>query len=381
MKMKRLVDYFLYAFLILSTLYIFFYLYSYEFYFFSPYNHSLTAFKYDNSQYVKGPLAKLSIGDDGLYAFAGYYYLQQKGDVTKINFENPPLGKYLTGLSIMIFGNERVISIVYGFLLLLFTYKIGFKLFASKKIAVFSVILLSLSPLFLDQLTTSLIDLPMTLFFIIGLYLFIIALKNSKYIFLSSLFFGFSFSSKFFPFLPAVILILGIFLYSKNRKLLKSFIFSLLIIPVLFLLSYLSYFINNHSLLDFIKFQYWVLRWRSGNPYVVGNILRTLIFAKYQSWWDKSLYLKYDNWTILTPLIPFFGYISVLLLRIKKNFTSFMLWIIVFSYFIYVFFLTTGVEKYLLPVYPLLCVFASYTAYRLFSIIIGRHGRIRLNSH
>lgn len=65
------------------------------------------------------------IGDDGLYAFAGYYYLFQGGDVSAVNFEHPPLGKYLIGVSIFLFGNENVINIIYFALILIITYKIG----------------------------------------------------------------------------------------------------------------------------------------------------------------------------------------------------------------------------------------------------------------
>lgn len=68
---------------------------------------------YSESRYVRGPKSIRGIGDDGLYAFAGYYYLFQGGDVSSVNFEHPPLGKYLIGVSIFLTGNERSINIVY----------------------------------------------------------------------------------------------------------------------------------------------------------------------------------------------------------------------------------------------------------------------------
>lgn len=379
-KNLKLYDIALYSFLILSFFNILFYLYIYRFYFTSRYNHALTSFKYDNSQYVKGPLAKLSIGDDGLYALAGYYYFIQKGDVSNVNFENPPLGKYLTGLSILVFGNERVISVIYGFLLLFVTYKLANKLFSNSKIALLSVLLMSLSPLFIDQLTSSLIDLPTTLFFITGIYFFIIALKNFKFFYLSALFLALSFASKFFPFLPVILLVLGAYILFIDKKLLKHYILSLFIIPVLYLVVHASYFINNHSLLDFIKYQYWIIRWRSGNPFVVGNILRTLFLGKYQSWWDKSIFLPYDNWTVFSPLIPVMAFVSPMFFKLKNKQFILLIWIMTFIYFLYVFIATTGVEKYLLLVYPLYCILAAYTAYSLFSIII-RNGRFRLTSN
>lgn len=121
---------------------------------------------YSQSQYVIGERSKGGIGDDGLYAFAGYYYLFQKGDISSVNFEHPPLGKYLIGLSILFFGNENIINIIYFFFLLLLTYKLSQILLSDRILSVLSVGILSLDSLFLDNLVRSLLDLPFTLFFV-----------------------------------------------------------------------------------------------------------------------------------------------------------------------------------------------------------------------
>ena len=108
--------------IILSVLRIIFTVYLYRSYYLTPYNHKRMSFIYENSQYVKGPLAKLDISDEGLYAFAGYHYLYDLGDVSGINFENPPLGKYLIGLSLALFNNEYIISLIYSCFFLLITF-------------------------------------------------------------------------------------------------------------------------------------------------------------------------------------------------------------------------------------------------------------------
>ena len=64
-------------------------------FFLRPFDPVYLSDLYSKSQYVLGQKSKGGIGDDGLYAFAGYYYLFQRGDVSSVNFEHPPLGKYL----------------------------------------------------------------------------------------------------------------------------------------------------------------------------------------------------------------------------------------------------------------------------------------------
>lgn len=144
---------------------------------------------YSHSQYVLGPLSKYGIGDDGLYAYSGYYYLFQKGDVSNVNFEHPPLGKYLIGLSELIFKNENTINILYFGILLLLTYKISLLLKHNKLLGVFSVLLLSSDKLFMDNLLRSLLDLPFTLFFVGAVYFFIKALTRRKF-FSTPVYFG-----------------------------------------------------------------------------------------------------------------------------------------------------------------------------------------------
>src|SRR3989344_1572771 len=95
---------------------------------------------YSQSQYVIGERSKGGIGDDGLYAFARYYYLLQKGDVASVNFEHPPLGKYLIGLSIYLFGNENVINIIYYSLILIISYKLSRVFFTDNLFSLLSII-------------------------------------------------------------------------------------------------------------------------------------------------------------------------------------------------------------------------------------------------
>lgn len=367
--MKKLTHIIFILLLIASIARVLFTLYLYRRLFTTPYRHSQMSFIYANSQYIKGPLAKLDISDEGLYAFAGYNYLMERGDVSGVNFENPSLGKYLIGLSILIFHNEYVISLIYGLLFIIITYKLAENVF-NRTTAILSIFLISFSPIYLDQIKSSLIDLPSSLFFISAIYFYLKSRKNQKLIFLSTFLFSLSFIAKFFPSLMIVMVILLFSSFFQGKKYFYKYLVSLLIFPVVYLLSYTSYFIYHPSLIGFLKFQYWMLKWRSGNPYVVGNIARLIFTGQYKSWWDSNLSIKYSEWNIFTLVIPV-GFFTSALLKFKDK-NAPLLFIVGFAYFVYVFFGTTGVEKYLLPTYPIYAIFCAHLIYTVVKLLSKR---------
>ena len=60
--------------------------------------------KYATSQYVLGDASNYWISDSDLYVYAGYAYWLGE-DPTTINFEHPPVAKYLYGAFFHILGN------------------------------------------------------------------------------------------------------------------------------------------------------------------------------------------------------------------------------------------------------------------------------------
>src|SRR3989344_4258098 len=77
-------------FIIIAKLSLF--IFTHQQYFLRPFDADYFGKLYSESQYVIGERSVGGIGDDGLYAFAGYYYLFDRGDVSAVNFEHPPLG-------------------------------------------------------------------------------------------------------------------------------------------------------------------------------------------------------------------------------------------------------------------------------------------------
>lgn len=227
---------------------------------------------YSKSQYVIGELSKGGIGDDGLYAFAGYFYTFAGGDVSSVNFEHPPLGKYLIGLSILVFQNENIINILYFILLLILTYKIGQLILPDKILSLSAVLVLTFDPLFLDNLIRSLLDLPFALFFITGVYFFLEGLNRSRLFNLSFIFWGGAFSTRFFPAFIFIYLYLLLFIYIYKRKLLQAYLISSIVVPTVYLLAHISFFVYHPSLIEFLRHKKWMLNWFTGSPVILGNI-------------------------------------------------------------------------------------------------------------
>ncbi len=322
---------------------------------------------YSKSQYVVGSGSE-GIGDDGLYSFAGYYYFFQQGDVSSVNFEHPPLGKYLIGLSILLFGNENIINIIYFLFLLLLTYKLSQILLSDRILSALSAGILSLDPLFLDNLLRSLLDLPFTLFFVGGIYFFLLGLKKSRFLYLSFIFWGAAFSTRFFPAMVLIYLyMLLVILIYKGRFLIEYLKASFLLAAV-YLASHISFFVYHPSLIDFLRHKKWMLAWFTGTPVILGNIWQNIFTGTYL---DSTRKLAVNN--LWTPVIS--AVVVLAVTRFRKNLFGkerqnlLIIYGLSIVYLLYLTILTGGLQKFLMPVYPILIILAVGNCASVYSII------------
>lgn len=333
-----------------------------------PFNPVYFSKLYADSQYVKGTLSKGGIGDDGLYAYAGYYYVFQNGDVSNVNFEHPPLGKYLIGISIFLFNNENAINIIYFVLILLCTYKIGKIVLKDSLSALLSVGLVSIDPYYLDHLLRSLLDLPFTLFFLASIYFFIKSFKSKNFLYVSFVFLALLFTTKFFP---AIIFIYAFlfgvtFIYKRNH--IRTFIFATPIIPAVYLLLHTSYFIYHPSIIEFFRHKKWMIAWWTGSPIKVGNIIRNAFTGYYEDSTGKTA--RENLWTPFIPLVAVLGVTSFRRSIIApQNLPTLVLYGLCIIYILYLVFFGGGVLKFIMPIYPLLSILAIQNCWSFFTKI------------
>lgn len=341
-----------------------------------PYNYSYYADQYLHSQYVEGTGSKYIISDYDLYSFAGHYYFTG-GEVSRVNFENPPLGKYLLGLSIYLFNNQVIIYIVYAVLYLFITYKFGLLIFRRREIAMFALIFLELDPYFLHAVSMPLLDFPMAAFFLTGLYLFFKA-KSWKSYAISAVFFGLSIATKFFPFFAILMLCMFWYQWRYRREHLRLWLITVPIIFLVYTAAFSEFFLLQHkNLIEFLYYQWWVIRWRMGNPIEIGNILRGILLGKSKVWWTlNGGYVNWtEEWSIMMPLTTISAFISILILRKNHYFSIFYTYMTLFL--TYAIFVTEGGLKYLAPIYPFFTLFTAAAFFRLCTLVIVNFKKIQ----
>ncbi len=332
-----------------------FYFYRHRDYFLKKYDHVDYSLKYANSQYIdrKNPDLVI-IADDQLYAYAGLEYV--KGvDPTKISFEHPPLGKYLIGLSILIFNNQNIIMAVMGAVVLGLFYLIALSLFNNKIIAGFLTLLLSLEPLFKTQLITSLLDLPQLLGIMSAYYFYLKAQTKRGFYPLLGVAVGFAVSVKYG--LPVLIFIACLFgdQFLRKKSNLKYLLFGLLFSLLPFLISYFQFFKSGAGLRDFFEFQKWLFSWfTSKTAFVPKFLIFKTIFLGLYLFWDQQIgYIYNSSWTYFWPLIylVFFAMFIAFLLKKLEPKKYFLLF---FWPFLYLLFLIPGAaaERYLIIIMP-----------------------------
>lgn len=246
------------------------------------------------------------IPDYIIYAYAGGTLIKGTSPIL-VNPETPPLGKYLIGLSVLIFKNENIITLVAGVSSLFLLFLIGKQIFASKITALLPPLILSFEPLFKNQFAfTPLLDIIHLAFLLGAFYVFIKAVNSQKntllYFLLASILLGCFISTKFFGVGAAVIAAWYISLIlSKNKK---HIIYMTLTFPVsvLFLLStYIGVFFTNYPLSQFLGIQKWIFLYNKGHMQHPFSVWSLLLFNKWQTWWGTNEVLSDAQWSILWP--------------------------------------------------------------------------------
>lgn len=358
---------FTYSGLLACILYFVMNMYAYRYRFLQKFDQVYMGNVYSNSQYVKGNRSDNGIGDDGLYAFAGYYYFFNRGDVSAVNFEHPPLGKYLIGLSIFLFGNENAINLIYVILLAVFAYKLGRELDMGKEFSLLAAGILLADPLILNHTINSMLDLPFSLFILMGIYYFLRGYRQKNiYFFCSSLFLALAFSVRFFP---SILVLYAVFIFYLVRyrqpERLAVFLLSTCLIPAVYTMSHLSYFVYHPSIAEFIRHKIWMLSWFKGSAVIPGNIWSDLFTGRFI---DSSGHAaRNEYWTVLVPVVTFFYLTAALILKGDQQ--KKMLYSMTFLYLLYVTFLTVGYQKFIMPVYPVMVLLSLQAMEAFYSII------------
>lgn len=304
--------------------------------------------RYQISQWVV-PNSKNSIGDDGLYAYAGYKYVFSGMNPILNSAEVPPLGKYLIGLTIVIFNNQNIFGLLTGLSALSAFYLLNTMLFKKRILAFLPVFIFSLEPLFWEQLQANYLDL-LYLSFLMMSFFFVL---KKKY-FLASFFVGCFAATKFPPTSVFVALSLLIYVFVISRKDIWKLLTSFVLWPTVFVLSYFRFFTFGNGPIEFLKvikyfLHYYQIGVKSQDHTMVFDLL---LRGKLNTWWGSGV-LNVGEWTILWPAIFALALLSVFYYRkiLKGGFVLIGSWVILYFTFLLI---IPVVPRYLLLLLPFL---------------------------
>jgi len=309
---------------------------------------------YYNSQWVN-PESNYGIGDDGLYQVAGHT-LATKHEFFTINPEMPPLAKYIYGYSIQFFGNaETAAMIMYVLALFVFALLVR-KHLTDQLLQIGALIFFITDPLLFEQSYITMFDLPQLLFLLMHVFAMTLmaggeTTKRRQLMLTVSagLTLGFFISVKI-AFLASIIILVDIYTLYQARRLWRLIPIGILS-GLVYISSYLMYFVQGHSFIEFLKNQKWMVHFylSSNVKPVFGTAFTTLFAGKTIGWGDQSAWTRVPQWTILWSayVITFiFGAINIM--RTAKENTD--------ASYISIVFLATG----LLSAYTFLPFFTRY---------------------
>ncbi len=305
------------------------------------------------------------IRDEYVYSFAGGALIQGISPIL-VNPEVPPLGKYFISLSILLFKNEHVTTILFGLGSVVLLFILGRQVFSSSLLALLPVLLLTFEPLFLNQFRiTPLLDI-MQLFFLLGYFvLFNIALNrknNIPYFLLTNIMLGCFISVKFFG--TGVTLIGAAMLLLLLRRDIRNtirYVATSIIAPVILLSSYIAVLFSGYSIGSFLGIQKWVFLYNTGHLSKYFTFFPLFLFNKWYSWWDTSVMSDFQ-WQFTWPL-SFLLLVFVLFMYFKyKKYRNKALDIILTWVALYILILQTGYmsARYFVILLPPLFLISIY---------------------
>lgn len=319
------------------------------------------------------------VSDATLYTYVGYEYVNGTNP-TLLNPEHPPLGKYLIGLSIKVFGNENVILLIFGLITLSTVFLIVFVNTGSYLSSSIAVLLTTSHSLFIDQLIhgPQLELFQLTFFLLFVLHLMLYKKKKKIYFFIEAIFFyGCLLSVK--TFLTHFILFfawLGIFTFYLKQIKIKEWLLLQIGGILVFISSYGMFFIKGGNFRQWLGVQKYILVFykQAGINIIefAGNYLRLILTGSWKFWSDNNPVSHYSEWSFTWSII-FVVTMFILykiIKQIRKENISFPEWIFasfIVIYNLYLFFIPMFPRYLLLLFVPMIILisihFSKYLHY------------------
>lgn len=338
-----------------------------EFFFSSGYSkiYSYLESSYYDSQYVKKENPSI-MPDQTLESFAGGAFLKGINPILIIH-DQPPMGRYILSLSILLFDNPNTIMIFLFFLSGLGIFLVARLILQNALLALLPFGIFINEPLFLSKFYYTPLLEPIQLPFIIfSLYFFMQGIVKENYVkwfILTSVMLGFVISIRFFI-LGAVLVLAMISYFLIKRQFNRKFAVFLLTLPlgiVVLLVSYTRAIQLGSSILHIFGIQKYIYYYHNTQLSLPFSFWDLLIFNRWHTWWGTRAISSDSQWIIIWPISMVATLVYSLAGILKKILISeeekiLILWIIAYSLFLS---LGETSTRYFPPLMPFLYIIAT----------------------
>ncbi len=247
------------------------------------------------------PNSKRGISDEGDYRYIGYRLVNGENPFN-VDYWVPPLGKYWYGVGSKYLGNPYLISVTIYLLTLLVVGLLARILFEKQWQVWMAVYLFAFNPLIIEQISQTMLDLPMTLFWLVSLlFLYGKWPQNERLrVIGAGIALGLMAGTKPAFFVPMIALVSLGWIGWSNKK---QWLYYLPSIVIGYLLAYSCYFIKHPNPIPFIRLHDKIIAFQkhNGGSHDWFNIFRVILTSKYQGFWVGGKSQWITTWSLLLP--------------------------------------------------------------------------------
>ena len=324
---------------------------------------------FGQSQYMmKG--WKYWIPDETAYSYAAGAYAKGANPIL-VESTQPPLGKYLLSLSVLLFNNENVIVALFFVFLLVGVGWTAYLLSNSSIVSDISVLLLTSDSLFTNQIRyMPLLDIFEITFIVWGIACAALGLRKSvPVIFIVGLvLIGLSMMVKVWVTGAIFLCVVTVCAVIMKRSYIKYIFIAYGIIFVILLAVYAKTISSGYSPLEILKVQKWLFWYHESKINNFFTIWPLVFLNKWYVWWGSEPIIRDSNWSVLWPIITGVFLFEIVRKLVTKSVSYHNSTWDIFFYcmVIYSFFISAGQAsaRYLLPLFSLVHPFFCALIYR-----------------
>lgn len=338
-------------------------------YFFTPYyttEHYKNLEKLFNASQYRLKEPSSIIADEVVFRYAAGAYIRGV-DPILINSEHTPLGKYIIGISLLIFKTDGPVILLASLLSIFTLWLISTRVLKDRVMALVPVVFFATEELFLNQLrVTPLLDIIQLPFILLAIYSFICEYDKKNYLW-TSIVLGLVAATK--SVVPTILLICTFYIFfaikKRNIEIFRFTLWLLMSLCIL-ILSYTKTFLNGYTFWDFLGFQKWIFLYQQSKLIFPLSFWKLTLLNQWQTWWGEMKIMPVDDWRWTWPILVLLP-IALIFQSWRKKLPDTALVLILWC-IIYEIFLSLGViaTRFMLPLLPILYILAIYTLYSLF---------------